>query len=110
MAVFGLVKLKVESGVVAFVLDAVQAASPALKAHPFGLAHTDAIERLIGSGGQRLRQDCLDMVRQPTHACRFGILMQSIFGEPILGTQGGEGRFAFLLAGLWLSTDDPPRV
>src|SRR5260370_4273566 len=76
---------------VGLTLDGVQASSLAAKAHATGLAHTDSIGRLVGSAGQPLRHEAVDVRSQPAGAQALGRLVQAIFVEAILRAQPSEG-------------------
>ena len=87
---------KAQSGIVAFILDAVEPAPPTFETHPFGLPHAHAIERLVSTRSQRLSQHRIQMVSQKRDARFFRIRMQAGFREPILLPQGRESRPSFL--------------
>jgi len=53
---------KAQSGIVAFVLDAVQSPALALKADTFGHAQADAVEGPVGTGGERLGQHGIQVI------------------------------------------------
>src|SRR5258708_31933778 len=59
---------KAQAGIVALVLEASKASATTLKAHPTGLAHTDAVEGVIGTAGQRLGQHRIQVLGQPRDA------------------------------------------
>jgi hypothetical protein len=105
---FGELQDKAETGIVALVLDAGEAASSALKAHAPGLAHADAIEGSIGSTRQRLSQHGLDVLGNPAHAQGFDRFVQGGFAEAIPLAQGGEGGGSLGLVGARKSTSSLP--
>jgi hypothetical protein len=57
---------KTEPRIVALILDAGQAPSPAAKAHPLPVSQTDPVERLISPRRERLSQDRIQVLDQPT--------------------------------------------
>src|SRR5205823_101561 len=70
---------KAHADIIAFPFHAIKASAFAAKAHPFGLADTDAIGCLIGTGGKRLGHRTIDMVSDPRDTSTLGILMQLVF-------------------------------
>jgi hypothetical protein len=65
VALLGRLEHEAQSGIIALVLDAGEASSSTLEAHPVRLAQTDSVERAIGACGQRLRQHRIHMVAGP---------------------------------------------
>src|SRR6266702_1571755 len=105
VAFLRLLQDKTQSGIVALIFDTVESAPPALEAHPFGLAHADAVEGTVGTRGQGLSEHRVDMLGNPGGAQPFSHLMQGSFREAVLLAQAQKSRVAFLLAG----TGDGPR-
>src|SRR5215469_9758434 len=91
------VEHKAQADIVAFALHAVDPAASAPEAYPFGAPYTDAIDRLIGPGGQRLRHGRIDVVGNPGDAGTFGMLVQFVFRKVMLLAQVRERLRAFLL-------------
>src|SRR5260370_23983432 len=75
MTIFRLLQHKTEPGIRAFVLDTVQATSPALEADTTRLSQAHTIEGLIGTRGQRLRQHRIQMLGNPSTTSIFSIVM-----------------------------------
>src|SRR6266567_4265602 len=97
LALLWLVQHETQPGVVAFVLDAGKPAPSALEAHATGLAHTDAIEGLVGAASQRLSQHRIQVFGNPGHPHLLGIHVEGIFREAVLLTQRRKGGLPFLL-------------
>jgi hypothetical protein len=80
---FRTLEFEAQSRLTPFILHTVEAAPLAPKADVLGFAETDAIDRLIGTGCQRLRQPGIDMVSDPATIGRLDKLVQGILGEAI---------------------------
>ncbi len=88
---------KAHPGIIAFALNAIEAAPTTFEPHMFGLTQTHPIHGVKGSACQCLRHGRIKVIRQPTGAQRFGVIVHRIFGKAILLTHLGEGRASFLL-------------
>jgi hypothetical protein len=104
VALAGRLQHKAQASIVAFALHTIQTTSVTFEADVASFANTDALERLIRSGSQGLSHGRIQMVRQPTHPCRFGKRMQRIFGKAILLPERGKGGVARLFLEAWQST------
>jgi hypothetical protein len=96
MALFCRLEHKAQAGVVAFVLQAREAASPTLEAHAAGFAHTHAVESAVGTAGKRLGQHGIQMLGQPRDAQLPCELVKGILGKAVALPQRREGGFALL--------------
>jgi hypothetical protein len=75
---------KAQSRIVAFILQAGKAVSPALEADAARLSQADTVEGVVGPTRERLGQHGVQVVSNPTDAQPFGRLVQTIFGEAVL--------------------------
>src|SRR2546430_3179633 len=91
-----LIEHKAQADIVALALDTIDPASAAFEAHPAGFAHTDTIDRLIGTGGEGLGHCTIDVVSNPADAGAFGVLMQFIFRKVMLLAQLRKRLRSFL--------------
>src|SRR5215471_21672136 len=73
--------------IVAFALHTINASPLTPEAYPFRLAHADAVHRLVRSGRQCLSHRAVDVVGDPGASCRFGKLMECVFGKVVLLAQ-----------------------
>src|SRR6266704_998020 len=87
LAFLRLLQDKTQSGIVALIFDTVESPPPALEAHPFGLAHADAVEGTVGTRGQGLSEHRVDMLGNPGGAQPFSHRMQGSFREAVLLAQ-----------------------
>src|SRR5260370_2261770 len=87
---------KAQPGIVALVLDAAEASPAALEAHAAGLAHTHAIERLVGAGGERLGQHRIQVLGPPSDPPLACELVKGVLGKAVLLPQGREGSPSLL--------------
>ncbi|GHO42284.1 hypothetical protein KSX_04470 [Ktedonospora formicarum] len=92
-------KDKAQTGVIALVLDAAEAASSAFETHLPGVAEADTIESMVGAARQGLGEYRLNVFSDPAHAQAFDRLMQGGFGEAMSCAQGGERRRSHSLVG-----------
>jgi hypothetical protein len=98
---------KAQAGIVALVLDTVQSPAFALKAHPAGLARTDAVEGVIGTAGQRLGQHGIQVLGQPRDAQLPRQLVKGVLGKAVALPQGRKGGVSLLLLGAGDGTGCP---
>lgn len=77
------VQHEAQAGIVALALHAIEAASTTFKAHAFGNADADPIDRLVGTCRQCLRHRAVNVLGDPAGTGLFGVLMKIVFGEVV---------------------------
>jgi len=98
LAFFRLLEHKAQTGIVALILEACEAASSAFEAHAAGLAQADPLESVIGSGCQGLSEHRIQVVGQPVHPQGFACLVQRVLRKAVLLAHTPESDCAVLFA------------
>jgi hypothetical protein len=98
---------KAQTGIVALVLEAGEAAPSALEAHAARLAQAHPIEGLIGAAGKPLGQHRVQVLSQPADAQVFRDGMEGILGKAVLVAQGSKGSGSLLFVGAGNGTRSP---